>query len=45
LEKIEIAVAEFDPALLSNLNFRNPDAFKFNIITSGLEEIRAILTY
>jgi len=39
MENIELAVKEFDPALLSNLNFRHPDSFKFNILTSGLEEI------
>ena len=44
-DTIELAAAEFDPVLLSNLNFRNPDAFKINIITSGLEEVRAILSY
>jgi hypothetical protein len=42
---IELAVAEFDPALMSNMNFRNPDSFKLNILTSGLEEIRAVLQY
>jgi hypothetical protein len=40
---IGLAIAEFDPALLSNMNFRNPDSFKLNILTSGLEEIRAVL--
>jgi len=42
---IDLAVREFDPILLSNFNFRNPDAFKFNILTSGLEEVRAVLQY
>lgn len=42
-ENINLAIKEFDPALLSNFNFRNPDAFKLNILTSGLEEVRAIL--
>jgi len=40
-----LAVSEFDPALLSNMNFRNPDSFKLNILTAGLEEVRAILQY
>lgn len=42
---IDLAIKEFDPAILSNFNFRNPDAFKINILTSGLEEVRAILQY
>lgn len=42
---IALAAREFDPALLSNLNFRNPDSLKLNLFTSGLEEIRAILSY
>jgi len=41
--KIDLAIKEFDPVLLSNFNFRNPDSFKLNILTSGLEEVRAIL--
>lgn len=45
LEKIDLAIREFDPALLSNFNFRNPDSLKLNILTSGLEEVRAILQY
>lgn len=45
MENIDLAVREFDPALLSNLNFRNPDAFKICILTSGLEELRAVLQY
>lgn len=36
---------EFDPVFLSNFNFRNPDTFKINITTSGLEEVRAVLQY
>lgn len=42
---IDLAAREFDPTLLSNMNFRNPDSFKINILTSGLEEIRAVLQY
>ena len=42
---IDLAIKEFDPTLLSNFNFRNPDAFKLNVLTSGLEEVRAILQY
>mgnify|MGYP006950288060 CR=1 FL=1 len=42
---IDLAIKEFDPNLLSNLNFRNPDSFKLNILTAGLEEVRAILHY
>jgi len=45
MENFGLAISEFDSALLSNINFRNPDAFKLNILTSGLEEIRAVLTY
>lgn len=43
MEDIGLSIKEFDPTLLSNLNFRHPDTFKLNILTSGLEEIRAIL--
>ena len=43
LDDIKLAVSEFDSGLLSNFNFRNPDTFKLNILTSGLEEVRAIL--
>lgn len=42
-EPIDLAIKEFDPALMSNLNFRHPDAFKINILTAGLEEVRAVL--
>ena len=44
-ERIGLAVREFDHALMSNLNFRNPDSFRINILTAGLEEVRAILHY
>jgi hypothetical protein len=40
---INIAIREFDPALLSNLNFRNADSFKLCVLSSGLEELRAVL--
>ena len=42
---IDLAIREFDPTLLSNFNFRNPDTFKLNITDAGLEEVRAILMY
>ena len=45
LDKISLTAQEFDRSLLSALNFRNPDSFRFNILTSGLEEVRAILAY
>jgi len=43
MDVIKLAIREFDPQLLSNFNFRNPDALKVNVLTSGLEEARAIL--
>ena len=43
MEEIELAVREFDPSLLSNLNFRNADSLKINLLTAGLEEVRAVL--
>ena len=43
--KIGLAIREFDPNLLSNFNFRSPDTLKFNVLDSGLEEVRAILQY
>lgn len=42
---INLAVREFDKALLSNFNFRNPDSLTLNITDAGLEEVRAILMY
>lgn len=42
---IGLAIREFDQNLLSNFNFRCPDALKFNVLTSGLEEVRAILQF
>ena len=42
---IDLTICEYDPKLVSNLNFRHPDAFKICIMTSGLEEVRAALTY
>lgn len=45
LDTIKLAIREFDPQLLSNFNFRNPDSLKLNILNSGLEEARAILQY
>ena len=45
LDRIGLSVQEFDNTLLSSLNFRNPDSFRLNILTSGLEEVRAILAY
>ena len=41
--KIGLAIKEFDPELLSNFNFMNSDSLKFNILNSGLEEVRGIL--
>ena len=43
--KIGLDVQEFDPTLLSNFNFRSPDALKLCITTAGLEEVRAVLAY
>ena len=43
--EIGLAAREFDPCLLSNFNFRNPDTFKLNITDAGLEEVRAVLMY
>jgi hypothetical protein len=40
---IGLAIKEFDPELLSNFNFMNSDSLKFNILNSGLEEVRGIL--
>lgn len=43
--KIGLAIKEFDPTLACNFDFRNPDSFKFNILSSGLEEARSVLQY
>ena len=45
LDTIDLACKEFDTVLMSNLNFRNPDSFKINVLTAGLEEVRAVLQY
>ena len=45
MDEIELAVREFDSRLLTNFNFRNPDSFRINLFDSGLEEVRAILSY
>lgn len=42
---IDVAICEFDSKLVSNLNFRHPDALKLCANTAGLEEVRAALTY
>lgn len=42
---VDLAIRELDPTLLSNLNFRSPDAFKIMVTNSGLEELRLILHY
>jgi len=42
---IGLAVREYDPSFLSNFNFRNPDTFKMNITSAGLEEVRGVLMY
>lgn len=44
-ERFGLAISEFDPVLTSNLNFRNPDGLKLNVLTAGLEEVRGILQY
>jgi hypothetical protein len=40
-----LAAAEWDPSLLTNLNYKHPDAFKLSVLTQGLEEVRAVLAY
>jgi hypothetical protein len=42
---IGLTIREFDPALLSNLNYKHPDSFRMSVLTSGLEELRAVLAY
>ena len=43
--QLGLAIKEVDPTLLSNLNFRNPDAFRLMVTNAGLEELRVILHY
>jgi hypothetical protein len=45
MSKIGLAIQEFDNTLLSNFNFRNPDTLKLNVLESGLQETRMILSY
>ena len=42
---IGLAAREYDPCLLSNFNFRNPDTLKINLTDAGLEEVRGVLMY
>jgi hypothetical protein len=42
---IGLTIREYDSALLSNMNYKHPDSFKMSILTSGLEEVRAVLGY
>lgn len=43
--RIDLAVREFDPALLSNMNYKHPDSFKLSVMNQGIEEVRAALAY
>ena len=40
-----LAIAELDPFMASNLNFRSADGVKIMSTDSGLEELRALLNY
>ena len=42
---IDLVASEFDPDLLSNMNYKHPDSFCLSVLTSGLEEVRAVLAY
>jgi hypothetical protein len=41
----ELSIKEFDPSLISILNFADPEAFKALICPLGLEELRAVVLY
>lgn len=41
----ELAIDEFDPSMLSVMNFNEPEAFKALICPLGLEEFRSIVYY
>jgi hypothetical protein len=43
--KSDLSIREFDPTLISNLNFSDPEAFKALICPLGLEELRAVVRY
>lgn len=43
--KTDLSIREFDPTLISNLNFSDPEAFKALICPLGLEELRAVVRY
>jgi len=38
-----LAIKEFDPTILSVMNFAEPEAFKALICPLGLEELRAVV--
>ena len=41
----ELSIKEFDPTLLANLNFSDPEAFKALVCPLGLEELRCVVRY
>jgi len=40
-----LAISEFDPTMLSCINFADPEAFKALLCPLGLEELRAVYRY
>ena len=43
--KAGLAIGEFDPSLVSCLNFSDPESYKALICPLGLEELRCVLRY
>ena len=43
--KAGLAIGEFDPSLVSCVNFADPEAYKALICPLGLEELRCVLRY
>jgi hypothetical protein len=43
--KFNLAVKEFDPTMMANLNFSSGQAFQILITKLGVEELRSVLHY
>ena len=43
--KTSLSIKEFDPSLMSAVNFSDPEAFKALVTPLGLEELRAVVRY
>ena len=42
---MNLAISEFDPTMISCVNFSDPEAFKALLCPLGLEELRCVYRY